>query len=495
MLRLVTAKQMKYLDDRTIEYHKVPSMVLMERASLAVVKHLNSFDLTRTLVVCGSGNNGGDGIAIARLLHLSGKSVDQYFVGKRETMSEGCRAQMDIAFSYGVSWINNPDFSEYTTIVDAVFGVGLSRAIAGIYADVIHNMNASNAKIVSVDIPSGISADNGKVLGCAVEADMTVSFAYRKVGHMLYPGKTYCGRLVIEDIGIYEKDNQLTSDYFMVEERDLSYVPIRKVNGNKGTFGKVLLIAGSKDMPGASILSGQAIMRTGAGMLRIVAPMENREILAASIPEAILDIYESSIEAIQRIEKGLLWADVVVLGPGLGTGDIAKDIVEYVLKTCNLPLVIDADGLNIISKNKGLLFKNNSPCIITPHVGEMARLTDCSVSDVSTDILDTAKTFARKYQVQCVLKDAATCIAMPDGTTYINGNGNSGMATAGSGDVLTGIIGGLLAVGVDWKYAGALGVYIHGYCGDKLKNKYGAAYIVAGDLIGELTCLRLGEEK
>jgi len=494
MIHLLTAQQMKLIDRQTITYHKVPEMVLMERAALAVLKHLASFDLTKTLVVCGSGNNGGDGIAIGRLLHLSGKNVDLYFVGSEDKMSTGCRNQMDIAISYDISIVNNPVFTEYTTIVDAIFGVGLCREITDKYSSIIHDINESGIKVMAVDIPSGISADDGKVLGCAIKAHKTVTFAYRKVGHMLYPGKRYCGELLIEDIGIYHEHNNHESDYYMMNIKDLDLIPRRKENGNKSTFGKVVLIAGSEDMPGACVLAGTAILRTGAGMLRVVTHSVNRHILATSLPEAILDIYENDMDAIQRIRNAFSWADVIVIGPGIGTSERSKKIVSYVLEHCRLPLVIDADGLNIISKDMTLLRKKSCPCIITPHVGEMARLMNSSIKDVANNMISVAKTFAKDYDVQCVLKDAASCIVIPDGTTYINNSGNSGMATAGSGDVLTGIISGLLALGVKWDYAGALGSYIHGSCGDRIQKRLGAGYLIAGDLIGELACFRLGEE-
>ena len=494
MKRLLTAQQMKILDKQTIMHHKIPEMVLMERAALAVVKHLDAFDLARILVVCGSGNNGGDGIAVARLLHLSGKKVDLCFIGSEENMSEGCRNQMDIAITYGISIVKSPAFSEYTTIVDAILGVGLCRKVSGKYADIIEKINNTGIKVMAVDIPSGISADDGSVLGCAVKAYKTVTFAYGKVGHMVYPGKGYCGKLKVEDIGIYQDTQVEHPEFYMMEKNDLNLIPLRKENGNKGTFGKVLLIAGSEEMPGASILSALAVLRTGAGMLRIIAPSSNRYILATSVPEAILDIYDNEIEAVANINNGLLWADVVVMGPGIGNAEIANKMVTHTLNCCRLPLVLDADGLNIVSKNKQLLLDKKCSCIITPHIGEMARLINSSVEDVIKNKITIAKSFSEKYQLQCVLKDAASCIAIPDGTTYINTAGNSGMATAGSGDVLTGIIGGLLAIGVKLDYAGALGSYIHGYCGDRIQNVTGASYLVASDLINELACLRLGEE-
>lgn len=497
MKRIVTAEHMKKLDTDTISRHHMDQMVLMERAAMAVVKHLQQFDLSRTLVVCGCGNNGGDGIAIGRMLHLAGFSVSIYLVGNRSKMSTGCAKQYEIAQSYGIRWVNNPEYSEYTTIVDAIFGVGLSRAVSGSYAQVIDEINQSPATVVSVDMPSGICADTGRVLGCAVYADCTVTFAYEKAGQCLYPGKEYCGSLYTEDIGIYDTEElqQTFPEYWKLEKEDLNLIPLRLTSGNKGTFGKVLLIAGSKDMPGASVLCGQAVLRTGAGMLKVVAPIENRDILATILPEAMLAVYDSKEKAIQQIADGFLWADVVVMGPGIGQGDTAQAMVDYVLKNCSLPLVLDADGINLTSCHMEWLKERRNPCIMTPHMGELARLLQMSVAQVKENLFERIPHFAKEYQVQCVCKDAVTCVVLPKQTIYINSTGNCGLATAGSGDVLAGVIGGLLAVGTPLEYAGGLGSYLHGMAGDRLAEKNGTAHMIAGDLIEELASFRIGEKE
>lgn len=499
MKRIVTAAQMKDLDNSTIRYHKISQMVLMERAALSVVRHLESYDLCRTLVICGSGNNGGDGIAVARILHMRGVSVDVYFAGNPQKKSTGCKEQSEIAETYGVRWVNNPQYSEYTTIVDALFGVGISREITGNYARIIQAVNDAGVPVVAVDIPSGICADTGKVMGCAIYADRTVTFAYAKVGQLYGDGRQYCGTLAVEDIGIYETktvtEEEKDTNYYGIVAADLKKIPIRLAQGNKGTFGKVLLIAGSEDMPGASVLCGQAILRTGAGMLKIVVPKENRQILTAALPEAMIAAYDSEETALEQIEKGLRWADVAVLGPGIGMSKLAEAMTAYVMKNCSLPLVLDADGLNIISQNLEWLRQRSCPCILTPHMGELARLLGQSVSKTKEDFFEKIQDFSEQYQVQCVCKDAVTCTVMPRRRIYINQTGNCGMATAGSGDVLTGMIGGLLAVGTPMAYAGPLGAYLHGACGDRIKEEKGAAHLIAGDLIRELAAFRIGEER
>lgn len=489
MKRIVDAGKMQSIDRYTIEYHKIPSLVLMERAALSVVEELEhgscefgSFDLSNVLVVCGNGNNGGDGIAIARLLHLSGRKVAVYQLGDFARMSEDCKIQTSIAESYGVTFINNPEYSEYTTIVDAVFGVGLSRAVEGKYKDTFNDINLASAKVVSVDIASGIRADNGQVLGCCVDADMTVTFAYAKIGHMLYPGKAFSGSLRVKDIGIYTD----SGNCFYLEASDLEKIPKRKPDGNKGTFGKVLILAGSEGMAGAAVLCAQAVMRCGAGMAKVVTHTTNRPIVQQLVPEVMTGTYKDIDEVILEIDKGLAWADVVVCGCGLGTDSLAVQALSYLLENCSLPLVLDADALNIISKHMQWLERITTDCIITPHLGEMSRLTQEPVNTIRDNIIGIACSFSEKYKIQCVLKDAVSCIAVPDGSVYLNTSGNSGMATAGSGDVLAGMIAGLLAVHTPLSIAGALGVYLHGLCGDKAKSIFGESYMMARDIIEQI---------
>lgn len=491
MKQVVTSSEMKVLDKNTIENHGIPSLVLMERAALAVVEELynHPFDLTNVLVVCGSGNNGGDGIAIARLLHLAGVRVSVCQLSKTQRMSEDCRNQTMIAYSYQVPFVNNPIYSEYTTIVDAIFGVGLSRTIEGIYKDAIEKINQAPARVMAVDIPSGINADNGQILGCAVQADVTVTFAFIKIGHCLYPGKQYSGITLMKDIGIYEKREELLESHqkrYIFEPDDLKLIPARKTDGNKGTFGKVLVVAGSEGMAGAAILCARSVMRCGAGMAKVITHTSNRIILQQSIPEVMVGTYNNQEDAIEQLNLGLQWADVVVCGCGLGTDALAEYIVSYIIKNTLLPLVLDADALNVLSRHKEWLDECSVDCTITPHLGEMSRLCEKSIKEIKDNLIDTAMTFAKEHKVYCVLKDAVSCIASPDGCVYLNTSGNCGMATAGSGDVLAGIIAGLLAIHVPQSYAAALGTYVHGLAGDKAKEKYGESYMMAGDIIESL---------
>ena len=320
MKKVVTCSQMKLLDHGTIHNMHVPSLVLMERAALATAEEIRKYlekkngsgnlKKERILTVCGFGNNGGDGIAIARLLHLAGIRSEIYLAGNPDKMTEETRHQWDIAMSYQVPVMNNPVWDEYTVIVDGIFGVGLSREITGNYKEIIDHMNEAPAYKAAVDIPSGIHGDTGAVLGTAFEADLTVTFAYKKRGLCLYPGRAYAGRTVVADIGIYDRDrdgSELASKAaWHIEKSDMKTLPARKPWGNKGTFGKVLLVVGSKGMCGAACLSASAALHGGAGMVKIQTVEENRIPLQSLLPEAMLTS-EFDEEA---NKKNLNWCDV-----------------------------------------------------------------------------------------------------------------------------------------------------------------------------------------
>jgi len=562
MKKIITTHQMKALDNHTINTMGMPSLLLMERAALAAVTVLKNekFNLSKVLVICGTGNNGGDGIAIGRLLHLAGITVDVYLAGNIEKTSEEHKIQKKIAENYGTTFVNNLKLSEYTTIVDSVFGIGLSRIPADEYQQLFHKINKTAAKVLAVDIPSGIHGDNGQIMGEAVSADVTVTFAYAKPGLLLYPGANYAGKVIVKDIGIYEHGAAEKSRIRVIEKSDMNLLPPRVKHGNKSSFGKVLLIAGSYNMSGAAYLCGKACFNTGTGMVKIHTTESNRKILQKQLPEAMLSTYLDGEEyqeynedgnctkfreyaeyreytqyqehaEYQELKKAIEWCDVIGIGPGIGTGQAAGEMVSYLLQNTDKPLIIDADGLNLLSENMEQLKNHKGICIVTPHIGEMARLMGEKIDKIKEDPIGAALSFAEKYQVICVLKDARTVIAQPDGECFINLSGNSGMATAGSGDVLTGIISGFIAQGEcrrRWKRgcpaphhghsaskmealtaphhghsaskmeAGAitaLSVYLHGKAGDKAKKKLGERVMMASDLFKQLSRLLKEYEK
>lgn len=476
---------MKALDGNTIRKKGMPSLVLMERAALAVTEELekNPRRLARVLVVCGSGNNGGDGFAIARILHLHGYQSEIFFTGNPEHMTEETLSQKKIADNYQVPMVNNPRYEEYTTIVDAMFGVGLSREIQGNYRKVIEGINESGAYCVAVDIPSGISGDTGRVLGIAVKADLTVTFAFLKRGHCLYPGAAYSGEIKVKDIGIYEDGQE--EELYALEAKDCpKLLPARKPWGHKGTFGKVLVVGGSKGMSGAAYFSAKAVLAAGAGMVKLQTVEENRPILQMLLPEGMV----ASEDTLEEWSESLRWCDVLVIGPGLGRSEESCKRAQWFLKESQerkLPVVLDADGLNLLACHPQWYSWIQGRCVVTPHLGEMSRLVKEPAEDIGEHLIASAQAFAREKQVVCILKDARTVIAYPDGRTYLNMTGNSGMATAGSGDVLAGFVGGLLAVGREKKDTPleALGVFLHGAAGDKAKRTAGESGMTAEDIL------------
>lgn len=497
MRYLPTGEWMQKADSYTINEIGLLSMVLMERAALAAVdvmerEHIN---LEKTLIFCGSGNNGGDGFAIARLLKEKGYDVTAVLVGHESSMSTDCKSQKQIAEKCGVPMVTTVRRQEYTTIVDAVFGVGLNREITGDYLDSIVKMNTLSGQKVAVDIPSGICSATGRVLGTAFQADLTITFQCEKLGMVLHPGHEYAGKKVIADIGIscrlFEKENDIC---FAYEKKDLpGLLPPRRPDSHKGTYGKVLMITGSKGMSGAAYLSARAAYTSGAGLVQIYTPEDNRLILQQLLPEAIVSTYTEFEE--EKLKSLLTWADVVCIGCGLGQSRLSESILKTTLKEVKVPCVVDADGLNILSCHPDLLKKTEKPVILTPHMKEMSGLTGCSVAELKEERFEKARAFTEKYGVVCVLKDARTIVVKRKKQIFVNTAGNSSMAKAGSGDVLAGVTAGLLAQHMEPYEAAALGVYLHACGGDEAKAAKGSYSVLAEDLIaGIASCTKKTEE-
>ena len=485
MRYLPNGTQMSQADSFTIKETGIPSLVLMERAALKTVEvmHTHGIDTSRPLVVCGSGNNGGDGFAIARLLTEEGASARILFAGRESSLSEECRVQKKIAENLGIGIITEIPEEEYTVIIDAVFGVGLSREISGKYADIIAWMNEQNCSKVAVDIPSGVSSATGKILGIAFHADLTVAMACVKAGCEMYPGKYSAGETVAVPIGIdpefFSSDENVCITYARCHIPEL--LPERKADSHKGSYGRVLMITGSSGMAGAAYLSAKAAYAVGAGLVQIYTAQENRAILQQLLPEAIISCYQEYDE--EKLTQLLDWADVVCIGCGLGTGKISRRILEGTLNRVSVPCIIDADGLNLLSRKMDLLEKMCSPVILTPHMKEMSRLTGYSVNDLSDRRLEIIREFTEKYPAVCVLKDSRTFIKEKGRHPFFNLAGNSAMAKAGSGDVLAGVITGISAQGMPAYESAALGVYLHACGGDEAKEAKGSYSVLARDLI------------
>lgn len=499
MRYIVNSREMKSYDKNTMEIYHVPSVVLMERAALAVTEALmeKKVVLDNVLVVCGSGNNGGDGYAVARLLMLAGYSVDVVMADAKAKETEENRLQREILQAYGGQVLEKmPEGTNYTAIIDAVFGVGLSRNVEGKYADIIAQMNALSGVKIALDIPSGISADSGAVMKTAFRADLTVTFAFEKIGSILWPGNEYAGEVIVKDIGIDERSFfEHKPMLAALDDNDLNRLPVHESHSNKGTFGRLLVIAGSVGMSGAAYLSAKAAYCSGCGLVRIVTPEENRTVLQTQLPEAIITVYNAKKPDITQMIEAIGWADIIVCGPGIGTSDTAKSIVNAVLKNSAVPVLMDADALNIIAQDTNILLKPHTELVVTPHLGEMSRLCGDTVAYIQNHLIDVAEEFARQYNVICVLKDEHTITSVPYRQTYLNLSGNSGMATAGSGDVLSGVIGGLMAQGMPAEDATPLGVYLHGKAGDVMQNCCSRSGLMASDLPEGLRLVLCEREK
>lgn len=491
------AAQMKAADQYTINDLGVPSLKLMENAALSCIEVMKekSLDLSHVCVVCGSGNNGGDGFAIARLLAKDNIHVTVVMAGNVNRCTKETFYQIEQLKKTGITFVTEYKESDYSVIVDAIFGVGLSRDIEGHYKSLIEQMNRVEGIKFAVDISSGISADNGKVLGTAFKADYTVTFQATKVGHILYPGKEYSGEVIVKNIGIseeYFKNNPEVAVTY--DSRDYrKFLPARKEDSHKGTYGKLLIIAGSKGMSGAAYMNAMSAYMTGAGLVQIYTAEENRVILQQQIPEAIIATYTSFDES--EVRKLIKWADAVCIGSGIGVSEISEKILKTVLFESEVPCVIDADGLNILSKHMWYLDKKrHNNYIFTPHMKEMSRLTGADVGTIKTERKRIIEEFTNKYNLTCVLKDSRTTVKSLNERIAINLSGNSSMAKAGSGDVLAGIISGLLVQTGNCYQAAVLGTYIHGRCGDVARREKGSYSVMARDLIDSISTVLKGEE-
>lgn len=488
MQYLVTSSEMKHYDAYTSNKIGLPSLVLMERAALAVVNQLNknNYNLNKVAVVCGYGKNGGDGIAIARLLKLQNIDVNVYLIGKPEKASNETLQQIKIAQHYNITFVTSlkGSLTKYTTIVDAIFGIGLNRIVTGDFFHTIKLINQSNAEVLAVDIPSGLCSNTGNILGIAVKAKQTVTFAYSKIGLSLYPGAELAGEITIADIGLYA-DTPAT--HYTYQSSELSQLlPRRSNHSHKGSYGNVLIIAGSENMSGAAFFSAKAAYKTGAGLVRIYTPICNHDILLTQLPEVLFTPYIPNQIDTTKLEELINWASVIVIGPGMGVSKDTYTILMHVLQYATIPIIIDADGLNTLGGNLKLLKQAHSTIIVTPHLGEMSRLINLPIEKIKNNLIMTAKKFAQDYNVICVLKDAKTIVTIPQNATYINQTGNNGMATGGTGDVLTGIMAGLIAQHLPPIKAAPVSVYLHGLAGDealKRRNKYS---LLASDVIDSL---------
>jgi NAD(P)H-hydrate epimerase len=510
-MKLLTAHQMRELDRRAIEEAGIPGMVLMENAGRGAADLLGTRFAERfpgpVLVVCGKGNNGGDGYVLARHLTNRGWRVRTLVLAPQAEIGGDAGLNLQILVRSGGEVTFAPDGGALAAAlagqedarlaVDALFGTGLASEVRGHYRQAIDWLNGRALPVLALDLPSGVDADTGRIHGAAVRADLTVTFAFPKVGHVVFPGADFAGELALVDIGIpaawYGQVPDLLTFVDAAAARLL--LPARPATGHKGTFGHLLVVAGSTGKAGAAALAGEGGLRAGAGLVTVAVPRSEQPVLAAKLTEAMtVPLAETAgaigLEAWDELEA--LWAgkQALALGPGLGTARETAALVRRLMEKCPLPLVLDADGLNALEGHLDVLGGREAFTVLTPHPGEMARLTGRTVAEIELDRIAAARDFAETHRVVLVLKGARTVTAWPDGQIRINGSGNSGMASGGMGDALTGLIGGLLAQGLAAPEAASLGVFLHGLAGDRLARRLGDAGLLATDLLREIPAAR-----
>jgi NAD(P)H-hydrate epimerase len=502
-MKLVTAAQMRELDRRAIEEVGIPSLVLMENAGRTTYQVLRREfpDLDGEVgILAGRGNNGGDGFVVARYLAQAGIPVAVFLLGRRRDVKGDARVNLDILAHHGLSVAEVTSEEELNPvahrlaraglIVDALLGTGLDKPIRGLLAALIERVNQLRPPVLAVDIPTGLSADTGEVLGAALAAEVTVTYGWPKLGQILPPGRDYVGRLWQVDISI-PPDLARAVPTELAEAQELRrLLPPRPFGSHKGTFGHLLVLAGSEGKTGAAALTSLGALRAGAGLVTLGIAASLNDIMEVKLTEAMtLPLPEAPMaralgtEAFRPIKTFLGKNMVLALGPGLGIHADTQELVRVLVRQLPQPMVVDADGVNALAGEPACLGEAAGPRIITPHPGEMARLVGSSTQEVQARRLESARETARKYGVHVVLKGAQTLAAAPDGRVSLNPTGNPALASGGTGDVLTGLIGGFLAQGLAPWDAARLGVFLHGLAADHFAGQYGPRGLAAGDLL------------
>jgi hydroxyethylthiazole kinase-like uncharacterized protein yjeF len=506
ILKVALAAEMRSIDKRAADDYSMATIILMENAGISIAAAAMEMlkgrcASSRVCVVCGRGNNGGDGMVAARHLFNRGVAVCVYLVGNLSAMKGEARSNAEVVMRLGISLTEVQDEAGLNELrhnllgcrlaVDALLGTGFNGMAGGLTLEVIRLLNSTGGAVLSVDVPSGLNADNGKPLPEAVKAARTVTLALPKPGLLVYPGIEYAGVLTVADISI-PRDLLVSNDLktnILTEAEAAAMLPFRSPQTYKNAEGMVLAIGGARGMTGAISLTGMAALRGGAGMARLAVPAQQQPVVAAYHRELMVSPVDGTSHgciapsALPGLAGILNEANVIAVGPGMTRHDEALEFVRQLLRQYKGPVVIDADALYALSPS-GL--KTESEAVITPHPGEMAHLLDSSAAEVQKDRFGAVARAAEIYGAVTVLKGAGTLIAHPDGRLFINTTGNSGMATAGAGDVLTGLIAALIAQGMVLYDAAVLGAYLHGLAGDLAAADKGKNSLVAGDIIDYL---------
>ncbi|MDD5308097.1 MAG: NAD(P)H-hydrate dehydratase [Deltaproteobacteria bacterium] len=492
----MTRAQMREYDRLASARFGVPGIVLMENAGRGAARVAAAMvgGRRRVAVVCGPGNNGGDGFVAARHLAAMGFEVRVLLAAAREAIKGDALANLAILEASGEAIENAsgaiaaPRLAECDLVVDALLGTGVSRKVEGPLADLIDAVNASGVRVLALDVPSGLDADTGRPCGVAVRATATCTFGHLKRGLVVHPGVDLAGRIHVVPLGAPAAVTEMAGiDGVLLSEASArALLPRREADTHKGIYGHLLVVAGSLGKTGAAVMAGQAAMRAGAGLVTIATTVEARSLVESRCVEVMVEaLGEESIDELLDGKRA------VALGPGLSTAEGVREVVSGLLRSLEVPAVIDADGLNILASEPGVLGRVGAPLVLTPHPGEMSRLTGRSVADIQNDRVGAAREAAAKLKTVIVLKGARTVIAATDGRVFVNPTGNPGMASGGMGDVLTGLVGGFLAQGVSTLDAALLAVYLHGFAGDRAAARLGQHALVATDVLAEIpTILR-----
>lgn len=497
IMRVCKAQTMRNIDRYCMESLGIKGIILMENAAKAIyeeveikLKDVNGKCVT---IVSGVGNNGGDGVVLARYLYLNGYKVNLFIVGSLFSGSNDFKENLTILNNINlmensaiyINYIEETNLSDLeralsdsSLIVDGIFGTGLKREVEGIHATVISMINKSKKYIISIDVPSGMDSDSGRVLGTAVKANRTVTLQLYKTGFLNYEAFSYCGDIVVKDIGIPKRVTAAFGEnIFLTNENFIKKaMPLRQKFCHKGDLGKILIIAGSKTYTGAAYLATQGAVNCGGGLVTVATSKDIKEILQVKLAEAMVTEYDKEEQLTTLMER----SDVIAIGPGMGCNEDSLRLVKKVLDESKKPIVIDADGINLIKEHLPFIRNRAGQIILTPHLGEFSRLTGLSIDEIEENRLEIAEEFAREYNLILVLKGYNTIIT--DGNkTMVNTTGNSAMASGGMGDVLTGMIASFIGQGIPTFEAVTCAVYIHGACGDRLeKDKY---FVKATDIL------------
>jgi NAD(P)H-hydrate epimerase len=507
-LKILNAQQAKNIDQRATRDYGIPGIVLMENAGLQVVDYLESHfeDLENRsiLVLCGKGNNGGDGMVVAKHLHNRGYEIRVLLFGRKSDTKDEPLVNLKILEKSGVevqeiadirAWHDFlPELADFEMIVDALIGIGVQGGVRGFLEEVMRDVNNAGAIRVSVDVPSGLSADTNEIPGICIQADATVTFGCPKIPHIFLPAEEKVGEVYIADIGIPEEAVEAEGVRLnLADPDDLSHtMPPRKVESHKGDYGHLLVVAGSKGKPGAARMVAEAAFRSGVGLVTVATPESVQPILAPQVMEMMTEpIPETregtvSSKATARVLKLLEGKGVLTLGPGLTTAAETQSFIRELVTETRLPLILDADGLNAYQGHTEALSGKDRTLILTPHPGEMGRLLGISSDDVQKNRISICQKFSTQHHCFLVLKGHRTLISDPDGNIWVNPTGNPGMATAGSGDVLTGILSGFVTQGIPILHAILLGVYLHGLSADLCASRRGELALMARDIIDHL---------